>query len=419
MAQSFNKFFFFMLLILFGCKKESTHSLVDLIEKKYANFPINDYANKKKIVDQLKKIDFKDENISKIRETLNLLNDGHVYLAKKGETFFKYQTDLAFVPGSNLIQSCLKSCQPSLKGKYKIISIDNVGLEKFYEINKFKVFASTIHGRRHRVFQSLILSPEPILKNLLVESYDKKILEVKLTSALEESKSKACVEGIRLSNKDFLITINSLWCDQGTLIDSKKIFQTFKSQWDDVIVKVNESDRIILDLRENNGGGDQEVMLVLNTFISNKILVYRYQLLKETIHGVKETFFNITHPNKGEWVRKEDLYLDKNIKPIKFLFSNKITTLISPGCFSSCEGLAGNLKVHKRSILVGQRTHGGLGEPTLYQINSTPFMVNLPANVTWLSNNQLVEGVGIFPDFDHADQNKNSYDEVLNFALLK
>ena len=113
----------------------------------------------------------------------------------------------------------------------------------------------------------------------------------------------------------------------------------------------------------------------------------------------------------------EDYTLGPN--PDRTFFKNQVNVLISPGCFSSCEGLAAAFKNQRRAKLFGSQTHGGAGEPRFFPIGNTDYTINLPTCIAWQGNGELFEGVGITPDEKIEDKLELTGDGVLEAALKK
>lgn len=403
------------LIILFSCTKEQEKSIQSLLKENYANLELNNFEHKTKVIENLSRLN----NLQEIILELNQLNDGHVFVVSKNSKALNYFTDLEFIPGTNIIASCQESCRPSLLGKYKIVKIDSLSPEEFYLQNSKYVFASTEWGRRHRTFQLLQESRDKIQHKIEVVDIKGKKSQVVLQNLAEKIENKKCVFGKRLDEKTFYLNINSFWCDlNGRLTEEKNILQRFSDEWNEQIKKINDQDRIVLDLRENNGGGDHEVMYVLNTFFDKKIHMYRYQYLRSNITSKREMFKNLFVRKDSKWGKVEDDYSSDKFTPIKKLIKNEIRVLTSPGCFSSCEGIVGMLKINQRAIVYGLKTHGGAGDPKFFKVKNSDWMINIPTLKVWLANGDQIEGIGVSPNIEMRDQFKLSSDEVLEQVSL-
>lgn len=405
------------LISLMSCQ-QNDQNISYLLDHKYANKYVNNPEQKIKIIQSLNEQKITDENIDQVNLKLNQLGDGHVYLQKPNEDVFKYKTDLVFIPGTQLISSCEKSCKPKLNGKFLIEEIDGLSLLDYYHEYSKNVFASSEQGKYHRTFQLLQFAHTPIKHQLKLKDISGKIQFVELNSINELTKNEICVEGKRIDKSTYYVKVNTLWCNlNGKISDDKEIFKAFESQWNSTINNIELKDNIVLDLRENNGGGDNEVMLILNTFIDHQVILYKYQYLKSAMYSKKERFAGLLQLKNTIWGKVGIDYTNQKLVPAKRLFHNNLKTLISPGCFSSCEGLAGNLKVHKRSKLYGSTTHGGAGDPKMHKIKDSNYLINLPSCLVWLADGSLIEGKGISPDLISRDAFLFNNDEVLNSVL--
>ena len=73
----------FLVFFLVSCKNNSS-SLSESLKNKYANIEVNDFENKKNVINEIEKL----EKNSLLKEidyelALNKLNDGHVFLINK------------------------------------------------------------------------------------------------------------------------------------------------------------------------------------------------------------------------------------------------------------------------------------------------------------------------------------------------
>lgn len=402
------------LIAILSCSKEQEKTLSNLLKENYANLDLNNPTQKLKVIENLTKL----KKFNEIALELNQLNDGHVYLISKSSNAYNYFTDLEYIPGTNYIASCQQSCRPKLLGKFNLLKIDNISSDDFYQKYKYHVFASSEWGRKHRTFQLLQNSRNIIKHKLLVSDINGKKTEVYIQHLSQNTEDKKCVFGKRLNEKWFYLNIHSFWCDlNGKLSDEKEILNQFAAEWNDQIKKINDQDKIILDLRENNGGGDHEVMYVLNTFFEKKIHMYQYQYLQSNITSKREILNNLLVSRRSIWGKMENDFSQEKFKPFKKLLNNEIRVLTSAGCFSSCEGLVGMLKINKRANIYGAKTHGGAGDPKFFKIKDTDWMINIPTLRVWLSNGDLIEGVGVSPTSEISDKFKLQSDEVLDQVI--
>ncbi len=426
MDHAHNKIFVFLLILICftGCSGRSPEELlVKHIEDKYANLYVNNETKKRAALDELKGFlkDHKinDDNIVEIKKRLHKLSDGHVVLFDdRKEKNVRYNSGLVFIPGSNLVKSC-ESCRPEVKNDtWEITEINNAALSEYLEKDKYLVAASTDWGRQFRIMRLLQENNVKTDTFLKLKSSKGKVVSTHLSWSEVVPTTPDCVRGVRINENTFKVVVSSLWCDDTSKgpQDRLLIYENFRNQFDQALSEATAKDKIVLDLRENGGGGDYEVEYVLNAFFPKSVFMYHYKYLRKTHPGKRKHLEKYWPFKLDVWSKDEFQYTDLGHKPKKQFYENSLVTLISSGCFSSCETIASTLKLEKRSKVYGTKTHGGSGDPVIFPLSGTPFSVNLPTCVTWQENNEYFEGVGVLPDQVVLQSNKSLDDDVLNVA---
>lgn len=427
MDQGHNNFFFCLLLILSACtSKTPEERLLSLIEEKYANLYYNNEPHKRAVVEDLrgylKNHPLNDQTIEEVKTKLNHINDGHVIIFDdRKEKNTVYSSGVKFLIGSEIIESCM-DCNPILpKNKYQILEVNNLSYADFYQQSQFEVAASSEWGRHYRVSRLLTQKSNNAEVVLKVKDLSGKSITTTLKWKVMDSKKSACVTGERITPDIFKVHVASLWCDEssGTSWNREQIVENFRNQFDTVMNEANEQDKIILELRENGGGGDEEVKYIINAFIEKPVLLYHFKYLTKT------------HPGNMKWITEYLPFIKRPLwaadeyeytgpaehKPKKTFYKNKMATIISSGCFSSCETIVSILKNEKRSPVIGSVTHGGSGDPVIFDIKNTHYSINLPTCVNWQVPGMVYEGVGVQPNIT-AYQNPNTKeDSILNAAI--
>jgi hypothetical protein len=282
------------------------------------------------------------------------------------------------------------------------------------------VAASTLWGRHYRVIHLLNLSKDKSVNSLLLESTSGEIVLTKLNWRVLKEIPPQCVSGERLKKDIFKLNILSLWCDDTTAaipMGREQVYENFKEQFNTVISKINANDKVIIDIRENGGGGDKEVEYVLNAFNEKSVYMYRYKYLRKTHPGKRKFLEKFSPFNTELWSIDEYDYTNLEHRPVKTFFTNKVAVLLSAGCFSSCETIASAFKLEKRALLIGSRTHGGSGDPVIFPIKETPYSINLPTCVNWQKNDEVYEGIGVPPDLELGQDPSIKSDNVLARAI--
>jgi hypothetical protein len=415
------------LLILFGfmaCSPSPEVQLVKLIEDRYANLYVNNEKQKREALEGVRNYlqghELNDSNLDEFRSKLNQINDGHMVLFdnRNGKNI-RFVSGVVFVPGTNYIEKC-DNCLPVLpKDKYQIIEVNKSPLNDYLEKEKYTVAASTPWGREFRLirlFKEKSNKDNTILK---LKSSSGIVITSKLDWRISFDKAPLCVSSKRLKNDLIKLNIYNLWCDDKTVGTStrEQIFENFKIQFDKAMSSARENDKIVIDLRENGGGGDFEVEYILNSFLKKSVILYHYKYLRKNTPGIRK-WLEIFWPLKlSLWAPDEYEYTNLSRRPKKTFFNNNVITLVSAGCFSSCETIASILKLEKHSVLLGSRTHGGSGDPVIYPIKGTPFSLNIPSCLNWQSDGKFYEGVGVLPDREVLQSDMIKSDNVLTTAI--
>lgn len=421
---------FILLTFLFihGCNQNpnsnSNFDLISLLNDHYANLYVNE-KHKRSVLEDLEKLlethELNDQNIPVISKILNRIGDGHVVIHKNStRPPPMYESSLEFYPGSKEVKSC-SDCSPQISsGKYRIIRVNQQNLNKYLQENSYTVPASTWWGRKYRILRSLSINESTPDIELKLRSSDGKTIRTKLNWTQNELKIKTCASGERLEENIYKLNVFSFWCDDPTNRDESRkiILQRFKDQFDQAVSQIKPDDSIVLDLRENGGGSDQEVEYVLNTFNEKSVFMYKFQHLNATTIGPKLWIHTYLPFFSSLWDSVGYIYSSIKRNPAKYhLYNNMMVTLVSAGCFSSCEGLASALKFENRSILVGSTTHGGAGDPVQMPIKGTQYSINLPSCIVWQKDDSLFEGRGVFPTFISIQSSTQLGDTVLEDAL--
>lgn len=425
-SQILNFFWILFISVFLGScsKKNENQKISTLFLENYANLEVNGESKKRQEIERLKKfdqVDIRHSNYRDLQKAINRIGDGHVFLKSKKE-HVTYESDLVYIPGSFFVSSCLTSCNPTINKKLLLTKIDGEKISNWFDKNQDEVFASTAVGRNYRLSRLLVNNSFKEKFNLELQDFNKKTYQVTLTlrqSLKHLNLNAKCVSGKKLKDSVYLLNVHSFYCED----PEQKIspFLYFKKSLDEVVKEVNNNDKIVLDLRENNGGGDDEVIYLLNHFIKESVFLYEYKTLKTANISRKDFLKSIFSGEvlnvKDKWLHHQTIYTTKDnaYLPKKSLSKNKMITLVSAGCFSSCEGAAEALSRHKRSLLVGSVTHGGQSEPHGYQLKGGEYDLYLPSAIVYKFDKSLYEGVGVSPHITLEDDFKTDNDDLLSY----
>lgn len=417
----------FLVLLLLGsfmsCSRKPEEQVIKLLEEKYANLYINNETHKREVIKELEeylqKKPIDDNNIEEIRQILHRINDGHVVIFDgRKEKNLRFQSGINFVKGAYEVRSC-PTCSPAIpEDKYEIIGIDGLSLSEYLKKNHNTVAGSTEWGRNYRLVRLLEESTSSKPLAIKLKSTTGKVLSTTLNWTPSKMQYNPCVSSERLKNNVYKLNIHNLWCDEGKdNVSREGVYENFKRQFDEATAGITDNDRIVIDLRENGGGGDLEVEYTVNAFIEKPVMLYHYKYLRKTHPGKRKWIEKFWPFRLSLWSQDEYDYTRPIHRPKKTFYNAKIITMISHGCFSSCESIASVLKEEKRTALVGSKTHGGAGDPVIFPLGETPYSINLPTCITWQYKDHFYEGEGVMPQIVSEQNPKSKEDTVLKLAI--
>lgn len=157
-------------------------------------------------------------------------------------------------------------------------------------------------------------------------------------------------------------------------------FKETEDTIDQAMQKIANTDALIIDLRDNNGGSPATVAMLASYLFDGKPFT------------INQTYDRYTHKTKSYVAHPEN-------HPIRFGGTKPIYLLTSDKTFSAGEELVYDLKALGRSTkILGQKTKGGAHPTRMYVVNAH-FHVNIPhqkarnpqTGTNW-------EGMGIAPD---------------------
>lgn len=124
-------------------------------------------------------------------------------------------------------------------------------------------------------------------------------------------------------------------CPEIAYIKLARFGDQTNDEWNSVVSQIRRSPNlrgVILDLRNNPGGYFQSSIYIASEFLRNGVVVQQ-----QNSDGTKETF---------------------SVERVGSLLDTPLVTLINKGSASAAEIVAGALKDHKRSKLIGETTFG-------------------------------------------------------------
>lgn len=149
-------------------------------------------------------------------------------------------------------------------------------------------------------------------------------------------------------------------------------------------------DGLILDLRNNPGGFLDQAVSIADLFLPEGVVLYQRDNL-----GVE----NVFRANTGEPAENVPLVV-----------------LVNPGSASASEIIAGAVQDTGRGTLIGEETFGK-GSVQLLHVLSDGSELRVTIARWYTPNNNSINGVGIFPDVEVAQDFETEEDEQLQAAI--
>ena len=155
-------------------------------------------------------------------------------------------------------------------------------------------------------------------------------------------------------------------------------------------------EKYILDLRNNPGGLLSQAIKISDFFLENGEIV--------------STKSRKNSENRKWFAKKGDI-----------INGDTILVLINYGSASASEIVAGALKDHKRSILIGEATYGKGSVQSIIPLDNKG-AIRLTVSKYYLPSGDSISDVGVVPDFEVAEENDSfrintETDNQLDFAL--
>ena len=204
--------------------------------------------------------------------------------------------------------------------------------------------------------------------------------------------------GIMVNNSTGYAIIDSILC-MG--IESWVNGQFDISDFDVILDSNKDMHGIILDVRDNSRGNQNNALQVAGRFTSTKTVDSYSQTRNGPLHTDLSTLNTIWVMPRGEtWT-----------KPVVVLTGRK--------CFSSNEGFISAMQNLPTVTTIGDTTGGGSGNPKFYSFSSG-WQYTVPQWIEYTADRKIIEWNGIAPDIyvkaDSTDFAKG-VDPVFDYAL--
>lgn len=192
-----------------------------------------------------------------------------------------------------------------------------------------------------------------------------------------------------------------------------KDFSSSKKELSQIFPKIvkNNPENLIIDLRNNPGGGVEAAFEFAKYIVSDTVNVGYFVTNRLQYSGFNADLFK-TLPVAVPETTAEFIETLKNGKGAKLVFNNpgipvysgNIFVLTNGGCGSTCEPVVYMLKKSKKATIIGEKTAGAMLSGTLFNI-SGKYNLFLPIADFYTHDGVRLEGVGVAPEIETNSEN--------------
>ncbi len=164
----------------------------------------------------------------------------------------------------------------------------------------------------------------------------------------------------------------------------------FRMQFDSIYSKIQETNALIIDVRQNLGGSSDNAWYVLRHLIDTSF----------SIPSWKSPMFIAAHKSWGldnEWYYSEGTKLEP--LPYNLIYKKPVYLLIDESTFSAAEDFCAIFKAANRGMLIGRKTAGSTGNSILLNLPANGFAM-ICAKHDYFNEIPEYEGFGISPDIE-------------------
>ena len=329
-----------------------------------------------------------------LRDEISQLGDGHLRLGRtmhrserryrSGLAFKKVYEGIALLWAADTYRSFSGHavCPGDL-----VVTIDGTSSETYLE--SFRLLPGSTP--RHRLATAVSAlscqerlfdeTPSPVDIRLTKPNGDSYSLSLQWTACTPPGPTSECVKARRISEHIGLITIRTFYCrdELGQVSDL-----AFLRQMQAAVEKLRHTSDIIVDLRNNAGGRDEQAQIAAKHLTCKSMPWFCYQ--------------HQTPLAKADKVitTKLEREPDQSHRPL----DANLFFLVDSGCYSTTEILLAAFRQLYEVTLIGQPTGGGAGNPQTFRLPFSGLAIDIPSSRYYRPDGQHtpIEGRGLEPD---------------------
>ena len=230
--------------------------------------------------------------------------------------------------------------------------------------------------------------PPPFLEVVLQgELHSTYLLQLKWASIPRRHGLPTCVTSELLDDAIGYLSIRSFYCcDEFGQVSDRE----FQRQLVDAMARLGDAIAdLIVDLRWNSGGRDEQAQMAASIFGKSRIEWFRYR-----------------HQEYDKVAANSELqiaYLDDFAWPPHITLPTvcaRLWLLVGPGTFSTAEVFAAALRRAYSAVCLGDRSGGGAGNPIDFRLPYSGVTVTIPVSEIYMAGQEVlpIETNGIVPD---------------------
>ena len=334
-----------------------------------------------------------------LREELWTLGDGHLKVIKSlhnNELLFK--SNVLFAPvkdGVGLVsaesQAVVDDSSICPERGDLLVEIQGCPTETYLQSVRLQPGSSPMHRLWNAIislsyqerFLNEVTSPTEV--TLQKENGEFYLLPISWLPLSKNRPTPNCVRSEMVDKDIAYIEIRSFSCrdEFGQIGDAEFYRQTMSAA-----TTIESFDHLIVDIRRNCGGRDQQAQIASSLFSTEPMEWFKYRH-REPYKSIKTLEPEMVYTNPLMWSVPKSFH------------SAQLWFLIGPGCFSTSEVFASALKNKREVIFIGEPTAGGAGNPQEFHLPYSGISITIPVSEFYMAGENLtpIEANGIVPDF--------------------